>query len=427
MKSALYQRQLVSFVCSLLLLVAAVGCGGSSSSSNTGSNSSGTNSGSTGATSGSSNPGNTGGSGGNTGGSASSSTGPTYVYAPIYADQGGVEGFSQDTAGNLKPVPGSPVTPQAFGATGALAAYNGNVYIGSYPDTTGHTVLIQYKANSSDGSLTQVGSKPALASGQGDTGLRKLWVNSKHNVMYGVYQWTVVTYALASDGTPSIITSTAPSTDSVTGFDFMPNGPYAYAAIQNGNPKTGFQTPQIMLLTMVSDGSVTTTRSVATLNQNFSGDLKIDPSGKYVVAQDGFNDNEIRVFAIQSDGSLTEVPGSPFAAGTQYSSFLAFDPSGKFLYSLSQSPAQPQPENLQVYSFDPSSGKLAQVQNIAEPNEQNALGLTVDGNFVYITNTQGGTQSTITVYNADPNTGMLTQSTVNTVPRPVGQTEVLHF
>src|SRR5581483_12167831 len=146
----------------------------------------------------------------------------------------------------------------------------------------------------------------------------ELWVNSKKNVMYGVFQWTIVTYGFDSNGTPSIGNSSQPSTDDVTGFDFLPNGPYAYASIQNGNPKQGFQTPQIMLLTMASDGSVTTSRAVATLSGNFSGFLKIDPTGKYVVVQDGNNNNELRVFSIQADGSLTEVAGSPFSTGTAY-------------------------------------------------------------------------------------------------------------
>ncbi|HVZ15651.1 MAG TPA: beta-propeller fold lactonase family protein [Terriglobales bacterium] len=258
--------------------------------------------------------------------------------------------------------------------------------------------------------------------------MRTLWVNPAHNVMYGVFQHTVATYSLSSTGQPTFITSTAPSTDSVWGFDFMPQGPYAYAAIQNGNPRAGFQTPEIHLLTMSDDGSLSDSRSVVTLPNasGIAGDLKIDPSGKFVVVSNGQRNEQLSVYAIQSDGSLSEVPGTPFSTGAEQLRYMAFDSTGKSFYAVNQHAEEPQAESVEVFSFDQSTGKLTPIQTLDQPNEQNVTWLSVDGNLVYLTNVMEGTHSTITVFNRDANTGQLTQATVANVNNALGQTEVLH-
>lgn len=316
----------------------------------------------------------------------------------------------------------------------ALASYKGYVFMANIPESqtmvSNRTQLIYYSADPNTGALTQVDTSDAGVGTNGDSSMRRLLLNPGKSVMYGVFQYTIATYSLSHTGLPSFVSSATPSTDSVWGFDFMPNGPYAYAAIQNGNPKQGFQYPQIVLMNVNGDGSLSVNRTLLTMNNSsgIPGDLKVDPSGKYVVVTNGQQNDSLRVFAIQNDGSLTEVPGSPFAAGVQNLGLMAFDSTGKFLYTVSNALYQPQAENLQVFSFNSSTGALVPVQNIAEPNKVMESWLKVDGNLVYLTNiASGALSSTITIYNGDPNSGMLTQASSTTVPNAIGQTEPLHF
>ena len=457
MSSEKNQGRVVYLFVSTVLSIALTACGGAShstmstSSANvTGSASGGASSGTTStstsntATAGSgaagtSSSGSSSGTSGSTGSSSgtsggSSSTGATYVYGALYANGGGVVGYSQNSSAMLTAVGGSPYVQQGAAGMSSLAAYNGYVYManipGSQTNISNHTQLIYYRADAATGELTQVDTSDAGVGTNGDSSLRRLQVNSDKNVMYGVFQYTISTYSLSSSGLPSFVGSATPSTDSVWGFDFMPNGPYAYAAIQNGNPKQGFQTPQIVLMNIASDGSLSVNRPVATLANasGIAGYLNVDPTGKYVVVTNGQQNDHLSVFAIQGDGSLQEVPGSPFAAGEQNLGLMAFDSSGKFLYVVSNELYQPQGENLQVFSFNASTGALAQVQNITEPNEVMESWLKVDGNFVYLTNVAGtALSSTITVYNRDSNTGMLTQASNTTVQSAIAQTETLHF
>jgi 6-phosphogluconolactonase (cycloisomerase 2 family) len=258
--------------------------------------------------------------------------------------------------------------------------------------------------------------------------MRRLVPSPSGKAIYGVFQYTIVSYAIGSDGTPSVIATTTPSTDSVWGFDAIPGGPYAYAAIQNGNPRSGFQEPEIHVLTVGSNGAVTDSRSVIHLPTatGIAGDLKVDPSGKYVVVSTGQTNDQLSVFAIQNDGSLSEVAGSPFSTTAQELRYMAFDSTGKFLYVLNQQDAEPQTESVQVFSFDQATGTLALLQTLPQPNEQIATWLKVDGNFVYVTNLTNGTSSTITTFSRDANNGQLTQVSVTNADKALGQTEVLH-
>ncbi len=430
---AMGKLQFGSLVCACVLSVVLWGCGGNGgSSSTTGSNSStagntsGNNnsaSGNSGGTStGSSNSGNTGG-----GSTSSGSTGSTYAYAAVAVDGGGVAGYHQDSSGSLSAVSGSPFIAPGVATLGALASHNGYVYISNIAsDATYTPELIYYHSDPSTGALTQVGS--AATGTNSDSEMRKLWMNSNKNVMYGVFQWTVSSYSIGSNGQPSLISSIAPSTDSVWGFDFVPNGSYAYAAIQNGNPKQGFQYPQIVLLNINSDGSLSINRTLLTMNtaSGIEGDLKVDPSGKYLIVSNGQSNQLLSVFAIQGDGSLTEVAGSPFPTGYQQLRFMAFDSAGKYLYAVNQHAEQPQSEDVEVFSFDASTGKLAQIQDLKQADQQIVTWLKVDGNYVYLTNINGGNKSTITVFNSDSNTGQLSQASVTNVDKALGQTDTVH-
>jgi 6-phosphogluconolactonase len=78
--------------------------------------------------------------------------------------------------------------------------------------------------------------------------------------------------------------------------------------------------------------------------------LAIDPAGKYLYAGNT-SSNSITIFSIGSNGSLTQVAGSPLADIYNGPVALQMDPKGLFLYVANQSS-----NNVAVYSINTSTG-----------------------------------------------------------------------
>jgi 6-phosphogluconolactonase len=94
----------------------------------------------------------------------------------------------------------------------------------------------------------------------------------------------------------------------------------------------------VLIYNINSDGTLQgTPRTVATGVSPVA--ITVDPGNKFVFTGDQGttgNDGTVSVFAILSDGSLSPLAGSPFAAKGQ-PAYIAVDPSGKFLYSTNVS------------------------------------------------------------------------------------------
>jgi 6-phosphogluconolactonase len=105
----------------------------------------------------------------------------------------------------------------------------------------------------------------------------------------------------------------------------------------------------------------------------------IHPSGKFLyVANAGQNENDISLFNIATDGSLTEVtPRTP--TGT-LPAFLAMDPMGAYLYC-----ANVLSNNVSVFSIG-TSGALAQISGSPFPLGLPPLSmqLSPSGNFLFV-------------------------------------------
>ncbi len=81
----------------------------------------------------------------------------------------------------------------------------------------------------------------------------------------------------------------------------------------------------------------------------------LHPAGFYMVADRAVN--RVGVFQIAGSGAattLTAVPGSPFAAGGTFTDVLALNPAGTFLYA-----ANGDSRNITVFTADPSTGILS--------------------------------------------------------------------
>jgi 6-phosphogluconolactonase len=118
-----------------------------------------------------------------------------------------------------------------------------------------------------------------------------------------------------------------------------------------------------------------------------------------------YGDLTLSAFTIDStDGSLTPVPGSPFATGAQQLYALAVSPSGKFLVA-----ADGLASTVLVFSVDPTSGALTQVAGSPFATEVGAgtSGVAFDksGTHLYAANYL---TNDVSAFSFNTNTGALT-------------------
>ncbi len=397
----------------LLLIVWMVGCGGktsNSSNNNSGSNGTGT------PTAGSTNPGGTG--GGSGGGSASSAN---YVYLADATEGGGAFGFKLDSSGSLTPVAGSPfkVSGSTDASYGSIAVAKGFVYVSTFASSGGAGQLFTFQIDSNTGALTQKGSGVAIT-GTSFTGVGSLRTSPDKSTIYALTQQTITAIA-SNNGSPTELNMQTVTDGSIWGFA-VGNG-VAYVGIQDGNPKTGFQQPVIKRITLGSNGSLQDAGTVvATLTTaNIPNSLALDPTGKYVATTTGMNSLQVAMYSVGSDGTLTEVQGSPFNSTNLVGFNLKFDPSGKFLYEVTNNEADPNDETLVVFSVG-SNGALTQVQTLPNGNHEHAIGLVVTSGYVIVSNlAAAGQGGTVTVFARDPSTGKLTLTGTQTVNRSTGE------
>ena len=149
--------------------------------------------------------------------------------------------------------------------------------------------------------------------------------------------------------------------------------------------------------------------------------VAIDPTGKFAyVANHGYgepdNPGNVYSYAINaSSGALTQIQGSPFAAGTGPVS-VAVNPTGKFAYVTNDNS-----NNISAYAINTSSGALKQVKGSPFKAGLQPWGVAIDpkGKFVYVTN--AGCYSykgCVSTYVINASSGALTQ--VKGSPFPAG-------
>jgi 6-phosphogluconolactonase len=154
--------------------------------------------------------------------------------------------------------------------------------------------------------------------------------------------------------------------------------------------------------------------------------VAVAPSGKYVyvttLKSTSSPQSFVYAFAVQSNGSLKPVPGSPFST-VNWALALAIDPQGKYLYvSSSPETSTPGTSEIDAYSINATDGALTPVPGspYIEPNSQSCangawdIAIHRSGNFLVIPNMCEG----IVVYRIDRSTGTLTLVKGSPFPDP---------
>jgi len=184
---------------------------------------------------------------------------------------------------------------------------------------------------------------------------------------------------------------------------------FVYATNLGSNAVSGFAISD-------EDGSLT---SVGDSFPTEAGPFGVtsDPSGKFLYVSNHVNlitgqpEKSISGFAINADGSLTKISGSPFPAGNSPVG-ITVDPSGRFLYATNTSDG-----SLTAFSLDPSTGALTALAGSPYLTGSGPVSVVSDpsGRFVYVAN-QGGVCTNpatpdcpIIEYRINPQDGTLTE------------------
>jgi len=132
--------------------------------------------------------------------------------------------------------------------------------------------------------------------------------------------------------------------------------------------------------------------------------LTVDPSGKYLIAPDFCSDN-IGVYAIASDGSLTAVTGSPFAetSGNEPESAWV-SPNGQFVYIADWSDGA---STISAFSLS-AAGALTEIAGspFAAGSFTYSISGTPDGKYLYVDDYSSDTP--IDGFSVNSTTGALT-------------------
>ncbi|HTS37639.1 MAG TPA: beta-propeller fold lactonase family protein [Candidatus Solibacter sp.] len=133
------------------------------------------------------------------------------------------------------------------------------------------------------------------------------------------------------------------------GLAIDPSGAHLYTANTGSNSISEYSISS-------TDGSLTELTG-SPIGETFSAPLAllVDSSGTYLyVANEG--SSNLGAFSIGSDGSLTLLTNSPFGTSS-HPNFIAQDPNGRFLFVGSET----SPFAIQSFSLDPASGTLTAI------------------------------------------------------------------
>ena len=234
-----------------------------------------------------------------------------------------ISGYSIDpTTGILTAVPGSPFSSLPGTGPQGIAAHPGDNFI--YVTGSGTNNVTRYTFDSTTGILSLPGTVFGPAPGT---------ITKPVSITLD----PLAKFAYTANNLPS---PNYPN-GSVTAYTINPSEPNlgALTVIGNFNAGTLFGGPAM---------------------------VAVDPSGRFAYVAGG----GVTAFTIDSTmGTLTPIPGSPFAAGLNTLS-VAVDPSGKFVYAAAHGGSfggRTIPGQVTVYAINPITGALSIVTNLLLP------------------------------------------------------------
>jgi len=295
-------------------------------------------------------------------------------------------------SGGLTPVPGSPFAAgtQAVASASALGKF---VYVANY----GSNNLSAFNIDQSTGALTPITGSPFAVGGGPfsvtvDPSGRLLYVGNSSSSNLSAFTIDPITGSLTAVAGSPFSTGSIPA-----GVAVSPSGRLLFVANGNGvsvytiDPTTG-------VLTAVPGSPFAAGSS--------PNSVAVEPYGKYVYvvnASFGAASGSISAYSIGPTGALTQVAGSPFAAGAQ-PVYIVVDSTGQFAYVCNYVS-----KNVSAFTINSATGALTAVPGSPYSVGPGPFAVATDSNsqFVYVTS-QGATPGSISGFTIDPTSGALT-------------------
>lgn len=287
-------------------------------------------------------------------GGGSSSTSPTNPLANVaflyVVGQGfnSVQGFHIQASGELLSTAVSSFATNPRPVAIALHPSTNFLYVANLTSNT----VSGYSVDHTSGFLTPVGT--ALAPSPTGPSPVALGADSSGHFLFVLNQGDATISVYSIDPARGILTQTGPAfSTGLTAPQTMlvsPVAPFLYVlSATPSNPNTN----TISVFSIASDGTLASAPGAFTgLSNSTIAGITADPKGQFMYATDSAN-NDVISLGIAGSGALSEVAGSPFAAGTQPVA-VAVSGTGAFVY-VSNSGSN------NVSAFKSSAGVLSEV------------------------------------------------------------------
>jgi 6-phosphogluconolactonase len=320
---------------------------------------------------------------------------PKFLYD---STPGGVAGYAIDsTTGALSLVPGSPF---AAGTGAGLIAANPS---GKFIYVIGSAGISAYAVDGTTGALTAVSGSPLATGGYSrsvaiDQSGKFLYVadDISHNNIWG-YTIDATTGALTPVPGSPFDTEETPFTrgrGNASAVAIDPLGKFLYVPTEKG-----------YLLTFKIDsntGALTLASSSGYGEGAQPSTIAVDPSGKFVYVT---GQRVIEAYTVDgTTGALTEVSGSPFAAGIAYEPLVTIDPLGKFIYVMDNTDG-----SILAYIIDGNTGALTPIAGSpVAPAALSSMAIDPSGKFAYVAESaKVGPNNGLAAYGIDGTKGTL--------------------
>jgi 6-phosphogluconolactonase (cycloisomerase 2 family) len=297
-------------------------------------------------------------------------TSSRFLYAAIPSGAGGgqIVAYREDpNAGVLNQLSGSPIT--AVGAE-SLAMHPSGKYLYAANLGSNNNNISLYTI-STTGGLTEV--TPRQPAGTSPT---LLVMDPSGNFLYAANSLSndISVFSIGTDGKLTTVQqiggATAPIGLSAMNMALAPSGNFLYV--------TGQQAQGWIEAFPVSQGVLGTPTVTLTGNNPFG--LAIDPAGSHLYTANK-QDSSISTFAINADGSLTQV-GTPLGATFIGPVSLLIDKSGKYLYVANQGSG-----NVAAYSIGSDGGlTLLTTSPFATGSQPSVIASDSSGKYLFVGN-----------------------------------------
>jgi 6-phosphogluconolactonase len=332
---------------------------------------------------------------------------PKFAYVANLLDNTVSAYAINSSTGALRPIAGSPFAT-GKGPYSVTVDPTGRF---AYLTNTGDNTVSAYSINSSTGALRAIAGSP-FAAGNGSVSVT---VDPPGQIAYVANDGSVSAFTINdSTGALRAIPGSPFAAGTLTfSVAVDPSGRFAYVGNEcdpSGNCDNGALSTYTI---NSSTGALRVVSGLPTRIGNVPVSVRVHPSGRFVYvanaclnADDCSAGNVLAYTINSSTGALSEVSGSPFAAGNTSLS-MTVDPSGRFAYVANECTATTCARgNITAYTINTATGALNELAGSPFAAGQYTSSVTVDptGRFAYVTNLL---DNTVSAYAINSSTGAL--------------------